>query len=195
MLVDSQYNPREFTDLLKKLVSDPREIPDGTFNKIQASYRSLASTEELAKSTIKGIQKKLDQYLKELPGQTLPLVITNVIKENRLYEGSLFGTRSSQIYTIIFPEHLEDTYGYLKRNNLYIFDNFSLGYAQKQQKIFLFINDITKIKAISYVSRFLDKEKIIDETNTQFIRKYNLGEKIKGVFITNNEIQKLGDIN
>jgi hypothetical protein len=105
MLVDSQYNPREFTDLLKKLVSDPREIPDGTFSKIQTSYRSLASTEELAKSTIKGIQKKLDQYLKELPGQTLPLVITNVIKENRLYEGSLFGTRSSQIYTIIFPEH------------------------------------------------------------------------------------------
>lgn len=103
----------------------------------------------------------------------------------------MFGSRSEKSFLIVVPEYLEDSMPYLKKNSLYIFDGIIMSFAQKQQKFIILVNETSRIKCISYSGKYLDKEKIIDETNTQFIRVCDLSQKIKGVFITINEIQKI----
>ena len=68
-------------------------------------------------------------------------------------------------------------------------------FAQKQQKFIVLLNENSRVKCLSYSGKYLDKERIIDETNTQFLRVYDLSQKIKGVFITINEIQKIPETN
>lgn len=64
---------------------------------------------------------------------------------------------------------------------------------QNQQCFILVATENTLIKCLSYRIKYTDKDKQKQEkgNSSQAIRILSLAEKIHGVFITNNEIQKL----
>ena len=116
MLAETPFSTKFALDLINNTVPDIKDYKKEINVMTAYSLDKLSTLEEMTSDQLlmskKGQLKKVEQAIHEAKSLTFPLVITNVINENRLYEANLFGTRSEKSYLIVIPDYLENSVSY-----------------------------------------------------------------------------------